>query len=247
MTIWFAVWRDADHALREITGASPIDEPQNGEPVKGEQEKIRNTWLEWYKAQPEKTRQPGTPVPAGPASGQPDKNPPPPPGPPGGGPAQVVVNSQKSLVDAVGDGFQNQAWESPTELLPREFPGLASISGPNDQGLGPKVGWRKPVVLNDKASGVEVSINCYRLRGKDAATGIPGTPSAPLLETDYRYKPAAFHKLRAAAAAEGDREVFAFRDGDLLFKVEATGGKPEARRSSTSAVAEVIWKFRHPE
>ena len=158
------------------------------------------------------------------------------------------MNSQKSLVDAVGDGFQNEAWESPTALLPPEFPGFAYVSGPGDQGLSPKGAWRKPVVLNDKASGVEVSVNCYRRRDdKRAAADGPRTPSFPLEEPDYRYKPAAFHKLRAAAAAEGDREVFAFRDDDLLFKVEATGGKPEARRSSTSAVAEVIWKFRHPE
>ena len=50
-----AVWREADGALREITGASGRP-PNHIGPTKEEQEKTRNAWLEWYKTQPEKTK-----------------------------------------------------------------------------------------------------------------------------------------------------------------------------------------------
>ena len=40
---------------------------------------------------------------------------------------------------------------------------------------------------------------------------------------------------------------FAFRDGDLLFKVEAVGRQAELRRASVTAVAEAIWTFRRPK
>ncbi len=156
---------------------------------------------------------------------------------PGGGP--VVVNSQKSLVDAVGDGF-DEAWEYPFGLVPREFPGLSYVSGPGDQGLGPKGSWRKPIVLKDRASGVEIFVNCYRRHERKRPTGPPLTPAAPDLEPDYRYTPVVFHGLRAAAASE----VFVFRDGDLLFKVKAAGGNAEMRRRTISGAAETIWKFR---
>lgn len=172
---------------------------------------------------------------------------PPPESLPGGGPSQVVVNSQKSLADAVGDGFGEEAWDYPTKLLPDVFPGLVYISGPADRGLDAKAAWRKPVALRDKASGVEIAVNCYQVREEQEKGVGPGTPSVPLLEPDYRYTKAEFHGLRAASASDGQREVFAFRDGDRLFKVEAVGDKPEARQKATGAVAEAIWKFRHPE
>lgn len=161
--------------------------------------------------------------------------------------ARVLVNSQKSLVEAIGDGFQDTAWEYPSGLVPRELPNLTYVSGPGDEGLGPKGAWRKPIIVKDEASGVMVSINCYRWRhDKRAPGGRPVTPAAPLLEPNYRYRPAEFHGLRAATASEEDREVFTFRDGDLLFKFEATGGRPDVRRRTPSAAAEGVWWFRHP-
>ncbi len=156
---------------------------------------------------------------------------------PGGGP--VVVNSQKSLIDAVGDGF-DKAWEYPFGLVPREFPGLSYVSGPGDQGLGPKGPWRKPIILKDKASSVEIFVNCYRRRERKKPAGVPVTPAAPDLEPDYPYKPVEFHGLRAAAASE----VFVFREGDLLFKVKAAGGNAEMRRRVMMGVTETIWRFR---
>lgn len=166
-----------------------------------------------------------------------------PEGPPGGGLVRVVVNSQKSLADAVGDGFRDETWEHPTGLLPAEFPSLVYVSGPADRGLL-KAAWRKPVALRDKAAGVEVAVNCYRVRQKQNKGIGPGTPFVPLLEPDYRYAKAEFHGLRAASASDGERDVFAFRDGDRLFKVEAAGGRAEARRKATAAAAEAIWKYR---
>ncbi len=65
---------------------------------------------------------------------------------PGGGTVWVPTNSQKSLVDAVGEGFGGEAREYPTGLLPREFPGLTYVSGPGDHGLYGKTPSRKPVV-----------------------------------------------------------------------------------------------------
>ena len=52
---WFAVWRDADNALRQITRASPIGKPGQREPIKGQREKIREAWLEWHKKNAEPT------------------------------------------------------------------------------------------------------------------------------------------------------------------------------------------------
>jgi len=51
---------------------------------------------------------------------------PPPNGAPGGGPVRVVVNSQKSLAEAIGADFPDEAWEYPARLLPDEFPGLTA-------------------------------------------------------------------------------------------------------------------------
>jgi hypothetical protein len=171
---------------------------------------------------------------------------PPPKGPPGGGPVRVVVNSQSSLAEAIGADFRDAAWEHPARLLPDDFPGLIYVSGPADRGVAPKAAWRKPVALRDQVAGVEVAINCYRARAVQEEVG-PGTPSAPLLESDYRYAKAEFHGLRAASASDGVRDVFAFRDGDRLFKVEAAGGKAEARSKVIAAAAEAIWKHRHLE
>ena len=64
---------------------------------------------------------------------------------PNGNTRAVIVNSQKSLADVVGDGFRDKAWEYPAGLLPRVFPDLTYISGPGDQGLLGKAAWRKPV------------------------------------------------------------------------------------------------------
>lgn len=86
-----------------------------------------------------------------------------------------------------------------------------------------------------------------RLREKRKKVASRGTPFAPLLEPAYRYAKAAFHGLRAASASDEERDVFAYRDGDWLFKVEAAGGEPESRREIITAAAEVIWKFRHSE
>ena len=167
--------------------------------------------------------------------------------PPGGEPARVVVNSQKSLAEAVGQGFRDETWEYPTELLPKEFAGLDFVSAPIDQGRDPKAAWRAPVALRDKTNAVEVAVNCYRLRDVHAKRVAPGTPTISLREPDYQYKSETFHGTRAAAALDGRQYVFVFREGDLLFKVEAAGGKPEARRTAAVTAAEAIWKFRHNE
>ncbi|MHC4340071.1 MAG: hypothetical protein ACYSX0_07665 [Planctomycetota bacterium] len=45
--VWYAVWRSADDALREITGASPIDKPEQLTPIPGQREAVRHAWLEW--------------------------------------------------------------------------------------------------------------------------------------------------------------------------------------------------------
>lgn len=174
----------------------------------------------------------------------------PPMGPPGDGPVQVVVNSQKSLSDAVGDGFTDGAWEYPIKLLPSEFPGLIHVGGPGDTGTFGKGTWRKPVVLTDKASGVQLAVNCYRMRDEKGSAAAPttpsvsGTPFAPLWEPDYRYKNVEFHGLRAATASEANRETFVFRDGDLLFKFDAACGNAETRREAITTAAETTWKFR---
>ena len=164
----------------------------------------------------------------------------------GRAPARVIVNSQKSLADVVGDGFRDLAWEYPAGILPREHLGLTYVSGPGDQGLG-MGSWRKSIILKDKITGVELSVNCYRRRETTAADYGGVQPCIALAEPDYQYKPAAFHRLQAAAATAEEREVFVFRDGDHLIKVEATGGKVEARRELTADLAEAIWKFRHPD
>lgn len=63
---WYAVWRDADDALREITGANPISQPGQRFPIKGQRESVLAAWAQWWKQNavaPEKsTRGPtGTP------------------------------------------------------------------------------------------------------------------------------------------------------------------------------------------
>jgi len=47
---WYAVWRDADDALRQITGADPIREPRQRFPVQGQREAVRKAWLRWWAA-----------------------------------------------------------------------------------------------------------------------------------------------------------------------------------------------------
>jgi hypothetical protein len=164
-----------------------------------------------------------------------------PDGPPGGEPPRVVVNSQKSLAEVVGEGFRDEAWDYPAELIPREFPGLAYVSGPADRGTEPKAVWRKPVILRD-GTGVSIAVNCYRAREKQPKGPGSGSPFAPLLEPDYEYSKTEFHKLRAATASNEGRDVFAFRNGDHLFKIEATGGKPDARQKAKEAAADAIYR-----
>jgi hypothetical protein len=45
---WFAVWRDADEGLRQITGANPIPEPRQRSPIPGQRESVREAWLKWW-------------------------------------------------------------------------------------------------------------------------------------------------------------------------------------------------------
>ena len=72
--------------------------------------------------------------------------------------------------------------------------------------------------------------------------GVVGAPFAPLREPDYQYEPLEFHDLRAATAAADNRDVIAFRRGDILYKVEALSGKTEARKNAAIETAEAIWK-----
>lgn len=46
---WYAVWKSAENAVRNLTGASPIDAPRQREPVSGQREKVRKAWLKWYR------------------------------------------------------------------------------------------------------------------------------------------------------------------------------------------------------
>lgn len=48
---WFAVWRDADTALRRITGANPVAQPRqrDADYTGRQQKKVREAWLEWWK------------------------------------------------------------------------------------------------------------------------------------------------------------------------------------------------------
>ena len=159
--------------------------------------------------------------------------------------AQVPVNSQKSLAAIVGPGFPDGAWEYPTGLVPRAFAGLTYVSGPGDAGLAPKAAWRKPLLWQSKA--VTLAINCYRQQPAQPDRGAGGTPFVSLEEPDYRYEAQAFHGLPAAAAAASGRAAFVFRDGAVLFKLEASGGTAEERRQVAVATAEAMWKFRHPK
>jgi len=43
---WNAVWRDADAALRRITGANPVEPPGGRNP--GDRDKTRKAWLAWW-------------------------------------------------------------------------------------------------------------------------------------------------------------------------------------------------------
>lgn len=165
---------------------------------------------------------------------------------PGTAAVPVAATSQRSPASTVlGRQFRDAAWEYPTGLLPGELPGLTYISGPGDPELYPKAAWRKPFVLRDKAAGVTLSVNCFRERVEEGRSDVPGTPAAPLLEPDYRYASVEFHGLRAASASDGERNVFAFWDRDVLFKIEATGGEFETRRKVARSAADAIWKFRH--
>ncbi|MBC8869321.1 MAG: hypothetical protein H8E44_07875 [Planctomycetes bacterium] len=171
-----------------------------------------------------------------------------PAGPPGGDRAVVPVNTQKTLIEAVGKQFTDTEWEYPSDLLPDTFPGLEHVSGPGDPGVSGKAAWRKPVTLKHGPSGTEVFVNCYRRRKQLAQPldpNLPGTPLLPLTEPDYRYQSADFHALKAAAARETTRDVFVFLDGDIMFKVEVSGVTLELRRGLVRSTAEAIWKFRH--
>lgn len=163
---------------------------------------------------------------------------------PGSVPALVGVNSQKSLAECVGEGFGDADWVRPEGLLPRGFSEMTYVSGPGDADLSPKAAWRKPVVLRDKDSGVVLHINCYRPREKPPAA-VAGTPFEPLMEANYQYEAVKFHGLAAASARMKERDVFAFVDGDILFKIEAVGGKDMARQRVAATVAEAIWQARH--
>ena len=158
----------------------------------------------------------------------------------------VPVNSQKTLADIVGVGFQGEAWTHPAGLLPSEFPELAYISGPSDADQAPKGEWRQPVVLRHQASSVVVHVNCYRRREVPAAPAdkAPLTPFVPLMELNYQYEPIRFHDLRAATATTENRDLIAFRHGDILFKVDAADGSAKVRRRMAVATAEAIWDFQ---
>jgi hypothetical protein len=164
-------------------------------------------------------------------------------------PARVEVNSQKTLAESVGDGFPDEAWLIPTGFLPTEFPEFRYVSGPADKSLSPKAAWRKPVVLKHEDSGVELHVNCYRLRDKPAVKHVKGlgTPFLPLTEPDYQYEQLEFHNLRAAMATTESDSVIVFRRGDVLFKVEATGGKADVRRKLAVAAAEAIWNAQQAQ
>jgi hypothetical protein len=47
--VWCAVWRAADDALREITGADPISQPQQRSPIDGQRESVRKAWVKWWR------------------------------------------------------------------------------------------------------------------------------------------------------------------------------------------------------
>ncbi len=174
--------------------------------------------------------------------------PPAPVQPPGAGPVLIPVNTQKTLAAVVGNRFTD--WAYPADLLPKKFPGLEHVSGPGDPELPAKAAWRKPVALKHGPSQAEVFVNCYRLAPKQPQPADPNvsrTPFLPLTEPDYRYESAEFHALKAAAAQEGSRNVFAFLDGDVLFKVEVSDGNSERRKALAHSTAETIWKSRHKD
>ncbi len=134
--------------------------------------------------------------------------------------------------------------------MPRKIPDFNFVNGPQYLGLSPKGAWRKPVLFKHATTGVKISLNCYNRAKKDEAPAIApkkklsGTPFMPLLEPDFHYQPQAFHELKAAAASEKDRDVFVFRDGDLLFKIETNEGDARMRQRVATTFAEEIWKFR---
>ncbi len=121
------------------------------------------------------------------------------PMPPTPGRAHVTVNSQVSLAKAVGEGFEDGAWENPSHLVPRELPGLIDASGPPGKGKGV---WRRPVVYLQESTGVKVKIQCFRKGEKPPALGEAGKgmnansqPAAPWYEPNYEYKAIEFHDL----------------------------------------------------
>lgn len=163
--------------------------------------------------------------------------------PPGGSPAQVAVNSQPSLKEALGVSFAAAIWENPTTIVPSPFPGFNYVSGPNDPLLSPKSAWRKPLVLSDAKSGVEITIQSYRRQESRPAAGASATPAATAFEADYEYSPAKFRGFKAARASSGEFDILAVRNGDLLVKIEAAGAKGAARRRSIDIAAEAIEKL----
>jgi len=54
---WYAVWREADDALRHITGANPVEQPNQRMPDYSgkQQETIRNAWIKWWNENAEPT------------------------------------------------------------------------------------------------------------------------------------------------------------------------------------------------
>jgi beta-lactamase regulating signal transducer with metallopeptidase domain/outer membrane protein assembly factor BamB len=94
----------------------------------------------------------------------------------------VTVNSQKTLADAVGDGFLDKSWMYPKGLVPTEFPELKYVSGPTEKSLSPKGAWRKPIVLKHEDSGVVLHVNCYKRRDKPAPKAIKGVGSPSVIK-----------------------------------------------------------------
>lgn len=158
----------------------------------------------------------------------------------------VIVNTQKSLAEIVGEGFRDETWEYPWNLLPADLPSLDHVSGGSkDPGDGKGV-WRRPVVYTQKATGVLVALNCFRRKEKplELVGGNNSQPFTPEYEPNYAYQVVEFHDLKAAAASDENDEVFVFHKGDILYKVVATKGDANARKNVVHAVVEEIWQVK---
>ena len=164
----------------------------------------------------------------------------------GGATKRVTVNTQKTLISIVGEGFQDEAWEYPKGLLPADLPNLTYVRGPEDRGIALKAAWRMPVIYTHKETGISVAINGYRKRPEVSAIPVLSNPFATMTEPDYPYRPIDFHELKAASASEEGSDLWIFREGDILFKIEASGEKAKTRRDLIQAVASAIWKSGTP-